>query len=117
MVLLGIIIGIVVAFILAVIITAVYCESRKDKKRRPNDIWEDRMRNRLGLPWTFTRYGLDKESRYRFYNREFKIDIRMFGDLINMIAPIHIRNGSTVHDMISRLIKLDGEKEDVVVYS
>ncbi len=61
-------------------------------------------------------YGLDKESRYRFYNREFKIDIRMFGDLINMIAPIHIRNGSTVHDMISRLIKLDGEKEDVVVY-
>ena len=64
MVLLGIIIGIVVAFILAVIITAVYCESRKDKKRRPNDIWEDRMRNRLGLPWTFTRYGLDKERLF-----------------------------------------------------
>lgn len=61
-------------------------------------------------------YGLDKEGKYRFYNREFKIDIRLFGDLINMIAPIHIRNGSTVHDMISRLIKLDGEKEDVVVY-
>ena len=64
MVLLGIIIGVVVAFILAVIITAVYCESRKDKKRRPNDIWEDRMRNRLGLPWTFTRYGLDKERLF-----------------------------------------------------
>ncbi len=61
-------------------------------------------------------YGLDRESRYRFYNREFKIDIRLFGDLINMIAPIHVRNGSAVHDIISKLVKLDGEKEDIVVY-
>ncbi len=53
-----------VIFIIAVIITVVYCGARKDKKRRPNDIWEDRMRNRLGLPWTFTRYGLDKERLF-----------------------------------------------------
>lgn len=63
-VLLGIVIGIVVAFILAVILTGVYCAARKDKKRRPNDIWEDRKRNNLGLPWTFTRYGLDKERLF-----------------------------------------------------
>ncbi len=64
MILLGIVIAIVVAFIVAVIITNVYCAARKDKKRRPNDIWEDRKRNNLGLPWTFTRYGLDKERLF-----------------------------------------------------
>ncbi|MBO4374320.1 MAG: PH domain-containing protein [Lachnospiraceae bacterium] len=65
LVILLVIIGVIVGgFIIAVIITAVYCESRKDKKRRPNDIWEDRKRNNLGLPWTFTRYGLDKERLF-----------------------------------------------------
>ncbi len=33
-------------------------------KIREKDIWEDRKRNWLGLPWTFTRYGMDTE---RFY--------------------------------------------------
>ncbi len=33
-------------------------------KIREKDIWEDRKRNWLGLPWTFTRYGMDME---RFY--------------------------------------------------
>ena len=61
-------------------------------------------------------FGLDSNAKYHFYNREFKIDIRLFGDLINMIAPIHVRNGSAVHDIISRLVKLDGEKEDFVAY-
>ncbi len=63
-VLLLILIVLVVAFVIAVIITKVYCEARKDKKRRPNDIWEDRKRNGFGLPWTFTRYGLDKERLF-----------------------------------------------------
>ncbi len=63
-ILLGIIIGVVIAFIVAVIITNVYCAAKKDKKRRPDDIWEDRMRNKFGLPWTFTRYGLDKERLF-----------------------------------------------------
>lgn len=63
-ILLVIILCIVAVFILAVIITNVYCAARKDKKRRPGDIWEDRMRNKLGLPWTFTRYGLDRERLF-----------------------------------------------------
>ena len=61
LVIIGVIVGL---FILAVILTNVYCAARKDKKRRPNDIWEDRKRNKLGLPWTFTRYGLDKERLF-----------------------------------------------------
>ena len=61
-------------------------------------------------------HGLYEDVKYRFYNRPFKLDVRIFGDLINMIAPVHIRNGSAVHDIVSRFVKLDGEKEDVTVY-
>ncbi len=61
-------------------------------------------------------YGLDADAKYRFYNMPFKVDIRTFGDLINTVAPIHVRNGSAVHGIISKLVKLDGEKEDVVAY-
>ncbi|MCR5672228.1 MAG: alpha-galactosidase [Lachnospiraceae bacterium] len=61
-------------------------------------------------------HGLEAGSKYRFYNRPFNIDIRVFGDLINTISPIHVKNGSVVHDIISKIVKLDGEKEDVIVY-
>ncbi len=72
---------------------------------RPND-----QRGRIRI------FGLDPDGVYHFYNRPFKIDIRVFGDLINMIAPVHVKNGSAVHDIISRLVKLDGEKEDITAH-
>ena len=61
-------------------------------------------------------HGLIKDTKYRMYNRPCKIDVRMFGDLINTIAPIHVKNGSALHDIISHFVKLDGETEDVLVY-
>ncbi len=61
-------------------------------------------------------HGLDKDGKYRFYNMPFKVDIRTFGDLINTVAPIHVKNGSAAHDIISKLFKLNGEKEDVIAY-
>ena len=61
-------------------------------------------------------YGLEQDKKYRFYSIPFKLDIRLFGDLINTISPVHVKNGSTMHDFISRFVKLDGEHEDMVVY-
>ena len=61
-------------------------------------------------------HGLCADAKYRFYNRQIKLDVRIFGDLINMIAPIHVKNGSAVHDIVSKFVKLDGETEDVTVY-
>ncbi len=61
-------------------------------------------------------HGLEEDAKYRFYNKPFKIDIRMFGDLINTISPIHVKNGSAIHDIISLFVRLDGEKEDVQTY-
>ena len=60
--------------------------------------------------------GLSEDAKYRFYNRPFKVDVRIFGDLINLFAPIHVRNGSTMHDIVSKFVKLSGETEDALVY-
>lgn len=61
-------------------------------------------------------YGLSEEYKYHFHNRPFKVDVRLFGDLINTIAPVHVKNGSALHDIISKFVKLDGEQEDICVY-
>lgn len=61
-------------------------------------------------------HGLEGDKKYRFYSLPFKMDVRLFGDLINMISPVHVKNGSMVHDIISRFVKLDGEHEDTVIF-
>ena len=33
-----------------------------------------------------------------------------------MIAPVHIRQDSLVHNVAARLVKMDGEKEDLYAY-
>ncbi len=61
-------------------------------------------------------HGLEGDKKYRFYSLPFKMDVRLFGDLINMISPVHVKNGSMIHDIISRFVKLDGEHEDTVTF-
>ncbi len=61
-------------------------------------------------------YGLEPDKKYHFYSIPFKLDIRLFGDLINTISPVHVKNGSGMHDLISKFVKLDGEHEDMNVY-
>ena len=56
--------------------------------------------------------GLDPEKMYHFYGREMKYNVKGFGDLVNTVAPIHIRQDSMMHDLVARFVKLDGEKED-----
>jgi alpha-galactosidase len=59
--------------------------------------------------------GLDGERIYRFTNRDLKHDLRNFGDLVNMVAPIHVKQDSLLHNAIAKFVKLDGETEDYVV--
>ena len=72
---------------------------------RPND-----QRGRLKLR------GLDKDALYHLYNLPFKLDIRIFGDLVNAVSPVHIKNGSFAHNMLAKFVKMDGEKEDYKAY-
>lgn len=60
--------------------------------------------------------GLDEEVEYRFTNRSLKYNIKEFGSLVNMVAPVHIKQDSVAHNLISKFVKLDGEKEDCTAY-
>ena len=59
--------------------------------------------------------GLMPEALYHFAGRTLKFDIRLFGDLINNIAPVHIKKDSLVHNTIAHFVKMDGEVEDYTV--
>lgn len=60
--------------------------------------------------------GLADEMKYHFHNRKLKYDIREFGDLVNTVAPIHIRQNSLLHHAVAQFVKMDGEMEDYVLY-
>ena len=56
--------------------------------------------------------GLSKDKKYHFYNYERKVRIKKFGDLVNMISPIHIKLDSILHNLVDRFVKMPGEVED-----
>ena len=60
--------------------------------------------------------GLNPETMYHFCNRELKYNIKEFGDLINTVAPIHVKQDSLTHNIIAKFIKMDGEKEEYIAY-
>ena len=59
--------------------------------------------------------GLDEETCYHFYNRSLKYNLKDFGDLVNLVSPVHIKQDSLPHNLISRFVKMDGETEDCMV--
>lgn len=60
--------------------------------------------------------GLDEESCYHFYNRSLKYNLKAFGDLVNLVSPIHVKQDSLTHNLLSRFVKMDGETEDCMVW-
>lgn len=64
----------------------------------------------------YTAKGLNPELRYHFYNRALKYDVREFGDLVNTVSPIHIRQDSLMHRTVAKFVQMDGETEDCYSY-
>ena len=60
--------------------------------------------------------GLEEETCYRFYNRNLKYNLKDFGGLVNMIAPVHIKQDSLVESIAAKFVKLNGEVEVYLVY-
>lgn len=60
--------------------------------------------------------GLHPEVKYHFYNRELKYNVKDFGDLVNTVSPVHIKQDSLAHDLIAKFVKMDGEREDMYAY-
>lgn len=56
------------------------------------------------------------DVRYHFYNRKLKYNIKEFGDLVNTVSPVHIKQDSLTHQVLSKLVKMDGETEDFHAY-
>ena len=78
------------------------------------------LMQRLVVPNTrfdlFKAKGLDSDKVYHFYNRQLKYNVKNFGDLVNTVAPIHIKQDSFLHNMVARFVKMDGETEDIRAY-
>lgn len=78
------------------------------------------LMQKLAVPNTQFHYykpkGLAPEYRYHFYNRALKYNVKEFGDLVNTIAPVHIRQDSLVHNVVAKFVKLDGETENYYAF-
>ena len=59
--------------------------------------------------------GLDDEAEYHLYNIKYDNNIKEFGDLINTVSPIHIKQNSMMQNIISKFVHLKGDEEDVVL--
>ena len=55
-------------------------------------------------------------AKYSFKNRKLKINVMEFGDLVNTVAPVHIKQGGLAHNIIAKFVKMDGEEESYESY-
>ena len=60
--------------------------------------------------------GLDEDLYYHFYNREIKVSIKEFGDLVNVVSPIHIRPNSHVQNIVDKFYKLEGDSDALKMF-
>lgn len=55
--------------------------------------------------------GLDAPKRYEFTNRSMRYSILGFGDLVNAVSPVHIKQDSLVHQVLAKCVTMPGEIE------
>lgn len=57
----------------------------------------------------------DPEATYAVAPRKERIDIKMFGSLVNMISPVRLKNDGTLQRLVSETARLDNELEYYIV--
>jgi alpha-galactosidase len=57
--------------------------------------------------------GLEDERLYRLSVRPVPVRLAAFGSLVNMISPVRMREGSLVHHVANRMVRLSSEREDL----
>lgn len=60
--------------------------------------------------------GLLSDVKYHFYSRNIKYNLKDFGDLVNTVSPVHIKQGSALQEILSRFVNIEGEKENLTAY-
>ncbi len=84
-----------------------------DKKIALGMIMQELVRSNTRGEMYFAK-GLDADAKYHFTGNAPDINIKVFGDLINYFAPVHLKNGGVLQNVVSKFYKMPGEKEDYV---
>ncbi len=63
---------------------------------------------------TFKAKGLKENAMYHFYNIPQVFDLREFGDLVNTVSPVHIKQNGMLHNLSAKFVKMHSEKEDYI---
>lgn len=87
----------------------------KDKKQAVGMVFQKEVRPNAPF-MDYHAKGLDPLKKYRLYSNEAKVSIKMFGDLVNGVTPIHIKQDGFLHGLIDRFVTPKGDKEDYVAY-
>ncbi|MBR5421164.1 MAG: alpha-galactosidase [Lachnospiraceae bacterium] len=56
--------------------------------------------------------GLKALLPYRMHCRSFRTNLKEFGGLVNYVAPIHVKQDGAIHNILSKFVKLETEKEE-----
>ncbi len=59
--------------------------------------------------------GLQDDAYYHVFNQKMQHSIMRMGDLVNTMAPIHIKQGSFLHHTLAKFAHLDGEIDEFAV--
>lgn len=86
----------------------------KDKKRAVGMIFQSQVTPNHQYE-IYQAKGLDPDKTYHFYNIPKAYNIKNFGDLVNTVSPIHIKQGSLIHHGLSKVITMPSETEDYTV--
>ncbi|MFI3168166.1 MAG: alpha-galactosidase [Bacillota bacterium] len=83
----------------------------KDKKTAIGAYVQTQVKSNY-ITGTFKTKGLCEKTKYHFYNMPQVFDLRDFGDLVNTISPIHIKQNGVLHNISAKFVKMHSEKED-----
>ena len=61
--------------------------------------------------------GLISDAKYKIYNNRVKHNVKDFGNLINTVVPIHVKQDSVIHNAIAHFVKIDGAYEEHSMYA
>ena len=87
----------------------------KDKRQAVGMIFQ--RENMANNPHeTYRPRGLDPDKKYHLISREGTVDLRMFGDLVNAVAPFHVKQDGFIHKMIAKFTTIKTEVEDYMAY-
>ncbi|MFI3236653.1 MAG: alpha-galactosidase [Lachnospiraceae bacterium] len=86
----------------------------KDKKTAIGLFFQTLVEANYSYP-TFQATGLDDDRIYTFKNRRSEFNIKVFGDLINSISPVHLKQDSLAHNIVAKFMKKEYEKEEYIV--